>query len=69
MKRLDAEYQHGKNPAEKKQTDNFDVKKVPPQQVAGSEFSIPTPFVFRVITEGQKRIFNTDAIYFTGNFI
>ena len=38
-----------------------------PQQVAISQFSNPTPFVFHVITGRQKRAFNTDAISFTEN--
>ena len=42
-------------------------KKVPPQQVAWSEFSVPTTFVFHVIVERRKRAFRTDAISFTEN--
>ena len=41
------------------------LKKVLPQQIARSEFCIPTPFVFHVITERQKRAIITDAISFT----
>ena len=43
------------------------MKKVPPHKVARSDFSIPTPFVFHVITERQKRASTMDAINFTEN--
>ena len=42
-------------------------KKVPPQQVTRSELSIPTAFVFHVITERQKRAIFKDAVSSTGN--
>ena len=41
------------------------AKRVPSQQIAGYEFSIPTAFIFHVITERQKRAFVTDATNFT----
>ena len=41
------------------------TKKVPPQQVARSDFPNATPFIFYVTTERQKRAFFTDAISFT----
>ena len=40
-------------------------KKEPPQQAAGSQLSIPTPFVVHVITERQEGAFCPDAISFT----
>ena len=43
-------------------------KKVLPQKIARYEFSIPTPFVFHVITETQKTI-TTDAFNFTENLV
>ena len=45
------------------------AKRVPSQQIAGYEFSIPTPFIFHVITEKQKRAFVTGATNFTENLI
>ena len=44
-------------------------KKVPPERFARSEFSFPTPFVFHVNTESQKRAIVTDAINFTDNLV
>ena len=44
-------------------------KKVPPQQVARSEFSHTTSLLFHVITERQKRAFITDAIKVTENIL
>ena len=47
----------------------FFSNKVPAKQVAESEFSIRTPFVFHVITEKQKRAFITNAIGFPEKLI
>ena len=44
-------------------------KKVTPQQVKRSEFSIRTPFVFHAMVERQKREFIRDAFSFTENLI
>ena len=61
------------------QTDNFIPENIPlipstsaeapPQQLAKSEFSVPTPFIFHAITERQKRAFFTDGISFSEKFI
>ena len=44
-------------------------KRVPSEQVAGSDFAIPTPFIFHIVTERQKRDLIKDAISFFENLI
>ena len=65
MNQLDTEIQHDDNLSEKTQLITSTSRKVPQQLVERSDFSIHTSFVFHVITERQKRIFNTDAINFS----
>ena len=44
-------------------------KRVLPQQVARSEFSIPTQIIFNVIAERQKSAFITDTIISIETFL
>ena len=69
LNQLETEIKHDIIHSEKTQLIPSTSRKVPPQQVqvARSEFSIPTPFVFHVITERRKRAFFEDAINFTDN--
>ena len=65
----DPEIQDGKITLENTRLVPSSSKRVPPQQVATSAFSINTPIISHVITENHKRAFFTDAVDFTENFI
>ena len=69
LNQLDTKNQQDYNPSEKIQLIPSTSKEVLPQQVARSEFSIPRPFVFHVITKRQKRAFIADATNFSENLI
>ena len=69
FKQIDSEIQHGGIHSEKTQLIPSISEKVKPQQIARSEFSAATPFVFHVITERQKRAFITIAINFSKSVI
>ena len=67
LNQLDSEFQHDNISPENSVLIPSTSEKVPPQQVSGSELSIPKPFVFHVITERQRRAIITVAISFTEN--
>ena len=61
LNQLDTEIQHGNITLENSQMKPSTSKKVPPQRATWSEFSIPTPFVFDLMTERQERENITEA--------
>ena len=69
LNQLNIEIKPDKIPPEISEMIPSTSKKVPPLQVVRSDFSFSKPFLFHVITEGQKRAFIMDAISFTENFI
>ena len=69
MNQPDTEVHYDRITPEKIQLIFSKIRKVPAEQVARSEFSIPTQFVFYIITEREKTAFITDAISFTENLI
>ena len=69
LNQLDTELQHDNTPPESIKMIPPTSRNVPPEQVARSQFSAPTPFAFHVITERQKRTFITDAISLTASLI
>ena len=45
------------------------LEKLPSQQPAKSEISIPNPFIFRITTARQRRTLNADAIRSTEKLV
>ena len=69
LNQLDTAFQTDNNHREITKKKRSTSKKLPPQQVGRSEFSILRPFVFHVITKTQKPSFITDAISYTESLI